>query len=61
MERTVKMVEYKIGNSTVRFHGDPPPREVLEKLCREFVEGVIKDGYDFIPASKRRTESNEGS
>ncbi len=55
------MVEYKIGNSTVRFHGDPPPREVLEKLCREFVEGVIKDGYDFVPASKKRTESNEGS
>lgn len=55
------MVEYKIGNSTVRFHGDPPPREILEKLCREFVEGVLKDGYDFVPASKKLTKSNDST
>ena len=39
----MKIVEYKIGNVTVRFHGDPPPKEVLEKACVQFLKGVEND------------------
>jgi hypothetical protein len=39
-ERGVKITEYKIGNITVRFHGDPPPKEALEKACVQFLKGV---------------------
>ncbi len=48
----MKIVEYKIGNVTVRFHGDPPPKEVLEKACVRFLKGVEND--------KRKTKRNLG-
>ena len=48
----MKITEYKIGNVTVRFHGDPPPREVLEKACVQFLKGVEND--------KRKIEGNLG-
>lgn len=51
-ERDVKITEYKIGNVTVRFHGDPPPKEVLEKACVRFLKGVEND--------KREIERNLG-
>lgn len=47
-----KITEYKIGNVTVRFHGDPPPKEALEKACVRFLKGVEND--------KRKTEGNLG-
>lgn len=39
----MKITEYKIGNVTVRFHGNPPPKEVLEKACVQFLKGVKND------------------
>lgn len=39
----MKVTEYEIGNVTVRVHGDPPPREVLEKACIQFLRGVERD------------------
>lgn len=46
----MKIVEYKVGNCTVRLHGDPPSKEVLEKACIRFLKGVEND--------KRKTERN---
>lgn len=53
------MVEYKFKNGIVRFHGNPPPKEVLEKLCIEFTKGVMNDGYKIVPASDRCTGTNK--
>lgn len=39
----MNITEYKIGNVTVRVHGDPPPREALEKTCIQFLRGVESD------------------
>ena len=36
----MKITEYKIGNVTVRFHGNPPPKEALEKACVRFMKEV---------------------
>lgn len=55
----MKMVEYKFKNGIVRFHGNPPPKEVLEKLCVEFAKGVMNDGYKIVSASDRCAETNK--
>ena len=61
-ENDVNVAEYKVGNVTVRIHGDPPPREVLEEACIRFLRGIEKEkGREVMQRVMCKSVSASGS